>query len=129
MLEKPVAVASDPYRSAKWDEVTRGREFGERDVPALTLLVQWHQIADKCIEDLSANGDVQVAYMNDVGDIRALPQIQVMKTASAEIRALNKQLGINDGRDSDVTEAGSNGGNFLNVVQFSQRSRRAAATG
>lgn len=49
------------------------------------------------MEDISVGDGVQVAYSNDVNDIKALPQIATMKQASAEIRALNKQLGINDG--------------------------------
>lgn len=97
-LRKPPSIASDPFRSAKWNELTRGREFRKSDVPALVLLVQWYQVVDQCIEDMSANGGVQVAYSNDMGDIKALPQIATMKQASAEIRQLNKQLGINDRR-------------------------------
>lgn len=100
-VEKPYSVARDPYRSDKWDELTEGRDFRPSDVPALTLLVQWYQVVDQCIEDMSVNGGIQVAFSNEMGDIKALPQISTMKQASAEIRQLNKQLGINDGRDSE----------------------------
>lgn len=103
-IQKPPSVASDPYRSDKWDELTEGRDFRQSDVPALTLLVQWYQVVDQCIEDMSVDGGIQVAFSNDMGDIKALPQITTMKQASAEIRALNKQLGINDGRDSEAEE-------------------------
>ena len=115
-LDKPYTIASDPYRSAKWDELTEGRNFLASDVPALTLLVQWYQIVDKCIEDMSTNGSIQVAFMNDVGDLKALPQITTMKQASAEIRALNKQLGINDGRDSGVEGGDDDDGGVLKLI-------------
>ena len=115
-LTKPKSVRDDPYRSRKWNEIVRGRSFRPSDVPALTLLVQWYQVVDQCIEDLGSSGDgIQVAYENDVGDIRALPQLSTMKQASAEIRALNKQLGINDERGSDADEDG--GASVLKLVQ------------
>lgn len=126
-VAKPPSVAGDPYRSAKWDELTRGRDFRDSDAPALALLVQWYQIVDQCVEDMSVGGGVQVAYSNDMGDIRALPQISTMKQASAEIRALNKQLGINDGRDSDVREGdGSSDATVLTLVRDRRQERRAA---
>ena len=40
-----------------------------------------------------------------MGDLRALPQIQIMKQASAEIRQLSRRLGIADGHDvADMTK-------------------------
>lgn len=118
-VTKPQSVARDRYRSAKWDELTRGRDFRPSDAPALTLLVQWYQVVDQCIEDLGSNRDegIQVAYSNDVGDIRALPQIATMKQASAEIRQLNRQLGINDGRDSEAEGGGDGHADVLRLVQ------------
>lgn len=95
-LEKPPQVASDPFRSAKWDELTAGREFGQSDAPALALLCSWYQVVEQCMADIDVGGGVQVAYSNDMGDIKALPQLSTMKQASAEIRALNKQLAIDD---------------------------------
>lgn len=93
-LLKPDAVASDAYKSGKWDEITSGRKFTNSDIPTLLLLIQWHSVAQQCIEDIDELG--QVAYQNKLGDLRALPQITTLKQASAEIRQLNKQLGIND---------------------------------
>lgn len=93
-LEKPDSVACDEFKSAKWDELTAGRSFPQSAAPTLQLLVQWHAVVMQCIQDLDDAG--QVAYSNDVGDIKALPQLGTMKQASAEIRALNKQLGIMD---------------------------------
>ena len=94
-LPKPPSVASDPFKSAKWDELTAGRDFRPSDAPTLALLVQWHAVVARCIEDMDAAGG-QVAYSNAMDDLKPLPQISTMKQASAEIRALNKQLGIND---------------------------------
>ena len=130
-LTKPKSVREDPYRNQKWNEIVRGREFQSSDVPALTLLVQWYQIIDQCIDDLTVSpGRVRVAYENDMGDVRAMPQTATMKQASAEIRALNKQLGINDGRDSEVGDAnGGNGGiDVLKLIQSNRQDRRSRAT-
>ena len=96
MLEKPRSVQDSPFRSAKWDELTAGREFRESDAPVLALLCSWYEVVDKCMSDIDVGGSVQVAYSNDIGDIKALPQLTTMKQASAEIRAINKQLGIED---------------------------------
>lgn len=94
-IRKPSAIASDPFKSAKWDEITAGRTFTTSHIPALTLLIQWYAVVERCIEDMD-EADGQVAYENDMGDLKPLPQISTMKQASAEIRQLNKQLGITD---------------------------------
>lgn len=97
MLQKPRSIEKSAFKSQKWDEITKGRNFTEANIPELTLLCQWYQVVDKCMDDLSNDDDgIQVAYANDYGDVKALPQLSTMKQASAEIRALNKQLGIND---------------------------------
>lgn len=126
-LTKPKAVREDPYRNRKWNELVRGRDFQPSDVPALTLLVQWYQVADQCIEDMSVGGGVQVAYENKVGDIRALPQIGTMKQASAEIRALNKQLGIIDGHEEGASDDSNGDAAILSLVQGNRAERRARA--
>ena len=122
MLEKPPLIESDPFKSAKWDELTKDRNFSESDIPTLILLIQWHYVVQRCIEDIDETGG-QVAYQNELGDLKAFPQLSTMKQASAEIRALNKQLGINDEhpleskKETKVT--------VLNVIQ-GKRARRAA---
>ena len=95
-LQKPESVEASPFKSAKWDEITAGREFQESDAPVLALLCSWYEVVDKCMTDIDVGGGIQVAYQNDLGDIKALPQLSTMKQASAEIRAINKQLGIDD---------------------------------
>ena len=126
-LTKPRSVREDPFRSKKWNEIVRGRSFKPSDVPALTLLVQWYQVIEQCMDDLGSMGDgIRVAYSNEMGDIRALPQISTMKQASAEIRALNKQLGINDGRDSDAAEDRGDDDGGYDVLRVIQRRGPAA---
>lgn len=95
-LKKPASIAKDEFKSQKFDELTQGRNFTASDIPTLVMLCHWHQIAQQCIDDMQTQDGIQVAYMNKLDDLKALPQIAVLKQASAEIRALNKQLGIND---------------------------------
>ena len=90
-LKKPTSVENDAFKSAKWDEVTRGREFSETDAPVLDLLCEWYKIADQAREEL-ADFNNQTAYPSENGDLKPLPQISTLKTASSEIRALYKQL-------------------------------------
>lgn len=52
-LAKPDSVACDSFKSAKWDELTQGREFAQSDAPALSLLCQWCKIADTAQDELS----------------------------------------------------------------------------
>lgn len=124
-VPKPAAVEADPFKSAKWDELTAGRSFRPSDAPALALLCQWYKIADAAMGELDGFGG-QTAYQNDMGDLRQFPQIGTLKTASAEIRQLNKQLGIND--EADGGEA-VGGGSVLTLVQGNRKDRRARATG
>ena len=101
---KPDAIAVDPFKSSKWDELTEGRAFAQSDIPPLTLLCQWYAVVERCMADLDFGGNLpQVAYQNDIGDLKAMPQLATMKQASAEIRALNKQLGINDEARAEVS--------------------------
>lgn len=59
--------------------------------------------------------------MNDKGDINAMPQIGTLKQASAEIRALNKQLGINDEAHAEVKPKETK----LYAIQGNRRARAA----
>lgn len=95
-LPKPRSVSEDPFKSQKWDEITAGREFNKADSPVLEMLVTWYQVADQCNRELTVNGYVQTTYENKMGDIKPMPQLSTLKQASAEIRQLNKQLGIKD---------------------------------
>lgn len=121
-VSKPLSIAADPVKSRKWDEVTSGRDFQESDAPTIALLCQWHAIAERCMDDLSPDGETMVAYSNKMDDIKALPQIATLKQASAEIRALNKQLGI-AGASRPAQPRGR--GTVLNVIQGNRQSRAA----
>ena len=89
-ISKPPGIESDAFKSAKWDELTAGQNFSQSDIPALSLLRQWHKLAQQAQDELDNFGS-QTAYQNDVGDLKAFPQIGTLKTCSAEIRQLNKR--------------------------------------
>lgn len=125
-VDKPASVANDPFKSAKWDELTDGRDFAPSDAPTIALLCAWYQVVDKCMSDIDVGGGVQVAYQNDVGDIKALPQLSTMKQASAEIRQLNKQLGINDEARPEQEKAPVTP---LEVIRAKYKGREAASSG
>lgn len=120
-LDKPDSISANPFKSQKWDEITKGRTFAQSDVPTLVLLCHWHAVADKCMDDCEMDGEMQVAYMNDKGDINAMPQIGTLKQASAEIRALNKQLGINDEAHAEAKPKETK----LYAIQGNRRARAA----
>ena len=103
-LEKPASVENDAFKSAKWDEITHARNFTSADAPVIALLCQWYKVIEQAQDELDGFGE-QTAYTNALGDLKAFPQIATLKTASAEIRALNKQLGIQDGRETQPTQA------------------------
>ena len=98
-VEKPRSVLDSPYRSAKWDEITEGRDFSKADAPLLALLCQWYEVNDTALEEIGSGGELQTAYTNDMGDIKQLPQLSTMAKASAEIRALSKQLGLFEAKE------------------------------
>lgn len=126
-LKKPTSIASNPFKSAKWDELTQERNFESSDIPTLALLCNWYAVIERCIEDMDTqDSDLpQVAYMNNMDDIKAMPQLATMKQASAEIRALNKQLGIND--THEVADSGEKKkATVLTLVQ-GRRDRKARA--
>ena len=121
-ITKPPGIESDAFKSAKWDELTQGRAFSQSDVPALSLLCQWYKIAETAQEELDNFGG-QTAYSNDMGDLKAFPQIGTLKTASAEIRQLNKQLGICDTHEEVKSEA--NQTSILSIVSGNRAQRQA----
>lgn len=124
-LPKPPGIESDAFKSAKWDELTQGRDFSASDAPALALLCQWYKIAETAQDELDGFGG-QTAYSNDMGDLKAFPQIGTLKTASAEIRQLNKQLGINDQREKEDANAPKQA-TVLTIVS-GRRAQRQAGT-
>lgn len=119
---KPEFVAADPYKSRKWDELTAGSDIEPAAVPTLTLLVNWYAILDQCMRDISADDGTHVAYVNDQGDVKAMPQIATMKQASAEIRALNKQL-FADGGDAALIRRDAKAMQRDNPLERARRAR------
>ena len=124
-VQKPPAVEADEFKSAKWDELTRGRDFAPSDAPTLALLCQWHKIVAQATDELDGFGS-QTAYQNDVGDLKPFPQIQTLKTASAEIRQLNKQLGIADGHEGEG-DGRKDRGTVLQLVSDRRKARVSGA--
>ena len=122
-LTKPQSIESHEFKNAKWGEITANGKFSEKDTPALELLCQWYAISQKCIEDIDYSGELNIAYQNDNGDIKAMPQVAMLKQASAEIRALNKQLGICDEVVADVKKKETK----LYVIQQQRQNRSARA--
>lgn len=122
-VEKPPSIERDPVKSGKWDEITANRDFSLSDIPTLALLCQWYAVVQQCIDDIDEVGG-QVAYQNDMNDLKALPQISIMKQASAEIRSLNKQLGIGDEAKPKETKK-SNSARVLTMV-IGDREKKAA---
>lgn len=122
-VEKPASVASDAYKSAKWDELTAGRDFDRSAAPALALLCQWHKVAAQAVEELDSFGG-QTAYTDEVGGLRSFPQIATLKTASGEIRQLTAQLGIGGKTAREEPRKASPN---LKVIEsaMSERARRA----
>lgn len=126
MLEKPESVAADPFMSAMWDGLARGRAFSQADAPALALLCRWHKVARQAADELDSFGG-NTAYQDDGGDLKAFPQIGTLKTASAEIRQLSRQLGVDGGREDGREGADAASGLFRYVA--GRKERREAASG
>ena len=81
-LVKPPSIAKSPFRSSKWDEITAGRSFQQSDAPIIALLCQWYEVVEKCMDDLDYDGEIRVAYQNDIGGVEKL--VEFMKKFEAE---------------------------------------------
>ncbi len=123
-LKKPESIESNDFKSAKWDEITKGRSFKESDIPTLELLCQWHLVVKQCIDDLDEFGTL--IHIDDQNRPHSWPQLNTMKQASAEVRQLNKQLGI-----ADTAEAKPEATNGTTILKFvaARQERRARAAG
>lgn len=124
-LRKPPSVEGNPVKSRIWDDITSKNDLRDSDIPTIELLCHWHAVAARCMEDMDVGGDVQVAYSNKMDDIKALPQIATLKQASAEIRAISKQLGLSDGSARSEGRSTS----IVAVIQGGNAKRRARASG
>ena len=120
MIEKPAAIAANAVKSAKWDEITEGRDFQAADAPVLSMLCHWYAVMEQCIEDMD-DMDGQLVYSNRMEDVKPIPQLDIMKKASAEIRQLTKQLGICDEKAPEPKREVS----IIHVLHQDRQSRAA----
>lgn len=123
-LTKPQHIADDPIMSAKWDEITEAKDYAEKYATTIEELCFWYSVRRKCQDDITYDGGIQVAYQNNMGDVKAMPQLTTAKQASDQIRQLNKQLGIND----EISE-GANEKHEPVILKFANKrtERRARA--
>lgn len=124
-LIKPPNVADDPILSKKWDELCEGHDFKASEAQTLALLCQWYVIYEQCSRDI-ADASGQVAYQADNGDLKALPQLSIMKNASAEIRQLTEQLGLLEQNEQKQSKKGET---TLALIQGRRRTRANVSTG
>ena len=120
MIEKPAAIAANAVKSAKWDEITEGRDFQAAAPPIPSMRCHWYAAIERCTEDIPAI-DGQLVYENRMEDMKPLPQLDIMKKASAEIRQLNKQLGICDEKAPEPKREVS----IIHVLHQDRQSRAA----
>lgn len=105
----PEDIAADPVQSQYWKWIAPPvNSFTDQDIPALRLLVFWHSVAAQAQQALKdPHGSGMIAIFDKIGEkpfegsdgkpaplVRKNPAIQVLKEASAEIRALSDQLGL-----------------------------------
>ncbi len=121
-LTKPAHVADNPIMSQKWDEITKDRDFDAIHATTIEQLCFWYAVLRTCQDDITVNGEIHVAYQNDIGDVKPMPQMSSAKQASDQIRQLNKQLGINDEAHAESSKPKET---MLYVIQNNRQSRAA----
>ena len=103
----PPDIMEDPVQSEIWAWVAPPvNNFTEQDMPTLRLLVYWHAVAAQAQQALhSEDGTIDIfdkigvkPFKTEDGRsvplVRKNPALQIMKEASAEIRALSDMLGL-----------------------------------
>lgn len=103
----PPDIEADPIQSKIWDWIAPPvNNFTEQDIPNLRLLTFWHATAAQAMQAIhSENGVINI--FDKVGEkpfttpdgrkipiVKKSPALQILKEASAEIRALSDQLGL-----------------------------------
>lgn len=121
-LVKPPHVADNPIMSQKWDEITKDRDFDPIHATTIEQLCFWYAVLRTCQDDITVDGEIHVAYQNDIGDVKPMPQMSSAKQASDQIRQLNKQLGINDEAHAEISKPKET---MLYVIQNNRQSRAA----
>ena len=117
MVVKPKDIAADKFKSAKWDEITAGRDFGAADIPNLRQLCLWYSIQDRCERSLTETGELEILFENKVGDLKERPEIGTLKKATDTIRALNKQLHIQDEAEGTPSKPAEKPATPLKLIQ------------
>lgn len=93
MLNKPESVARNKFRSEMWDEIVSEGGYTQADALIISLLCYWYEILETCMSEIDFGEDgLQVAYENNMKDIKEVPQIGTIKKATVEIRALEREL-------------------------------------
>lgn len=123
-LTKPQRVTNNPIMSDKWDEITEGREFDPIHSTTIEALCFWYAVLATCQEDVIFEDGLHVAFANDYGDIKSMPQLATAKQATDQIRQLQKQLGIND--EVKSTETAKPKETALYVIQTNRQARAKA---
>ena len=103
----PADISQDPVQSEIWGWLAPPvNSFTEQDMPTLRLLTFWHAVAAQAQQAIHS-GDGRIAVFDKIGVkpkeltdgkavplVRKNPALQVLKEASAEIRALSDMLGL-----------------------------------
>jgi hypothetical protein len=103
----PSDIAQDPVQAEIWAWIAPPvNQFSEADIPNIRLLVYWHAVAAQAMTVLhSDSGKINIfdkigvkpfkdGSGREVPLVRKSPALQVLKEASAEIRALSDMLGV-----------------------------------
>lgn len=123
-LKKPARIADNPVMNDKWDEITEGREFDPIHATTIEALCFWYWVLTTCQDDVIFDDGLHVAFANDYGDIKPMPQLGTAKQATDQIRQLNKQLGINDEVKTTTEEKPKE--TALYVIRENRQARAAA---
>ena len=94
-ISKPDEVAQSPDRSAIWDTVVGdGGAYLQQDVPALTQLVFWMDVARHIRQQLSPDGEEMLLVLeDDMGHMRDNPLVRQLDKATSNVMRLSDQLG------------------------------------
>lgn len=97
-VQMPADIAADPVQSELWRWIAPPvNNFTEQDLPNLRLLVYWHAVAAQAQSEMAGGGGIavfgKVTTENGEKTVKS-PAVQVLKTASTEIRALSDMLGL-----------------------------------
>lgn len=91
-IAKPDEVIANPDLDALWDTVVGdGGGYQPQDVPILTQLVYWLDVARTCRERMTGPDGRTLVTVNDTG--RTSPYFTQMEKATAQILRLSDQLG------------------------------------